>query len=165
MSYVAEKVSGTKYLSVPTALEQSGLSKEELERAMALGFVTVIEVGTTRFIERSSLDQYVTVQSSSAEPTVSPFVKEMDMPHRPNSAVFKEALSRELALERRRSLLPAVVATALSLIALLFALPLPQEMSESRASAINAVAPEEVRVKIKEALKDAFGFGAVNESR
>lgn len=160
MSYVAEKVSSTKYLSVPTVLETTGLSKEELDRAMALGFVSVIEIGTTRFIERSSLDKYITVQEEKSEPTVSPFMEAPEeVPQKPDNMIFQEALSREMALEKRRSLLPAVVVAALSLVALLLAMPLPQDMEESRAAAIEAVAPEDVRIQLKEAVSNFFGFG------
>lgn len=156
MSYVAERLSGTKYISIPAALEESVLPKEELERAMALGFVSVIEVGTTRFIERSSLNKYVAVQAEKAEPTVSPFFESADVPQKPDSAIFREALSREMALEKRRSLLPAVIAATLALVALSLALPLPQEMEESRAAAVDAIAPQDVRVQIKETLTDIF---------
>lgn len=164
MNYVAETISGTKYISVPAAQEESGLLKEELERAMALGFVTAIEVGTTKFIERSSLNKYVEVQNEKETFLVSDPASwaETAVPQK-EKTMISESLSRELAIQKREPLVPAVIAAALAIVALMLAMPLPDDLTETRAAAVEVFAPEEVRSyvadltdRVYEAIKD-FG--------
>lgn len=140
MSYVADTLSGAKYLSIQSALEESELNKEELERAMALGFVVAIEVGTTKFIERDSLRRYLVAQEEKnrilfEDGLISVPIKNKDQD------VFEEALSRELAIEKRQSLVPAIIAASLAIVALLLAIPLPQEMESTRAAAAEIIMP------------------------
>jgi hypothetical protein len=128
-----------EYISLESARAESGLSAEELSRAMALGLIASAEIGNAAFVEKGSLLSYLERRGKApkgieSKDNSSPLSSYPDWVFDKNGGgdtaeekVFRDALVRDRTTHTRASLLPLVFVGTVAMLTLVLSVPFPRD--------------------------------------
>lgn len=151
-----------EYISLESARAESGLSAEELSRAMVLGLIASAEIGNSAFVERGSLLSYL-AQRGNIQKNIEPSehlplssvrpdwsFEENNHHDAKEKGVFRDALVRDETTQKRTSLAPFMFIGLVAVLVLVLSVPSPRD-DESRSpvfasqAEINAFTYEQIR--------------------
>lgn len=172
MDYSHEQLHGAKYIPLEIAQKESGLPLPDLKRAITLGVIATAEIGNTLFLERTSLNRFLSGGEDVEEERADVFLDSltsrlrkqevifMDEDHENDpkeQAVFREALMRDKTASSLISPMPLVSTLALAFVALILSLPTPR-MYDVNPTGLAAISQKDVKEATHDEIYAFFNY-------